>query len=50
MSSIEMGGEPSAEVPLVEGVDGKPETGSDTELGVGGMYQRVSDPTPASTW
>ena len=50
MSSIDMGREPSAEVPLVRGLDGKLEAGSATERPVRRVYERVSEPTPASTW
>ena len=50
MSSIDMGGEPSAEVPLVRGLDGKLEPGSATERPVPRVYEHVSEPTPASTW
>ena len=47
MSSIDMGREPSAEVPLVRGLDGKLEAGSATERPVRRVYERVSEPTPA---
>ena len=50
MSSIDMDGEPSAEVALVGGMDGKLEAGSATEPPVRGIYERGSEPTPASTW
>ncbi len=39
MSGIDMGGEPSAEVPLVGGLDGKLEAGSDTERPAHGVYR-----------
>jgi hypothetical protein len=50
MSRIDMGGEASAKVPLVGGVDGKLEACGASEPPVRGMYERVSEPTPASTW
>ena len=49
MSGIEMGGEQSAEVPLVVGVDGKSEAGGAAEL-PNRAYESVSEPTLSSAW
>src|SRR5262245_19364298 len=50
MSGTEMGGEPSAEVPPVRRVDGRLDGVSTAGPPVSGMHERVSEPTPASTW
>jgi hypothetical protein len=50
MSSVDMGGEPPAQMPLVGGEDGKLEAGGVTAPSVGGLFARVGLPTLASTW
>src|SRR6516165_9471808 len=50
MSSIDMGGKPSAEVSVDGAVDGKPESRDTPELPMGGIYECGSEPTLASTW
>src|SRR5262245_66190345 len=50
MSSIEMGGEHPAEASRVRRVDGELDVGTPTVPPVGGTYESVSGPTPASTW
>jgi hypothetical protein len=50
MGSIDVSGKPSAEGPLVGALDAKLEAGSTTEPPTRRVYERVSEPTPASSW
>src|SRR6516164_6725809 len=50
MSTIDMGGKPSAEVPVDGAVDRKPESRGTPEPPMGGIYECGSEPTLASTW
>src|SRR6516162_4599191 len=50
MSGIEIGDEQSAEVPLVGGVEGKPEAGGAAEPPNRVAYESVSEPTLSSAW
>src|SRR6516164_4356012 len=50
MSSIDMGGGPSAEVPLVGAVDAGLEAAGVARRSRGGARERLGEPTLASTW